>query len=383
MSIDLRTKVGQIELATPLMLASGYITETPEFFLKAHPHGCSGMITRSLKEVVPPERARIPAPRYVVVGRDSMLNNEWGNERPWREWADSGVMAVQATGAPVIISLSGRDIQSCCNLISVFTKAGADAFEINISCSHSGALHGNLNTDAKHLGDLMAAVRPLTQLPIWIKLSYSTQLIAMALQAESLGADAIVCTNSIGPGMLIDIQSGRPKLGIIGGGGGLTGPAIFPIALWCVSELTQRLRIPVVGCGGVSNSDQAIQMLMAGASALQLYTAPALKGPMVFETINRGIRMFLQDHPRYNSVEELIGTVQRNSEHQFTANRPKIVANKCTGCAICVESCAFNAIDMIPRSHDDDLAVINDRCVSCNACVGVCPPRFGAITVSY
>ena len=110
MSIDMQ--VGEMKLQTPLLLASGYITETPDFFLKARPHGCSGMVTRSLKKNTPPERTHVPSPRYAVFNEDSMLNCEWGNERPWTEWRDHGVADVKNTGCPIIISLSGSS-SSC------------------------------------------------------------------------------------------------------------------------------------------------------------------------------------------------------------------------------------------------------------------------------
>ena len=84
--MKLKTQVGDLKLQTPLLLASGYITETPEFFLRAQPYGCSGIVTRSLKQHVPAERSRITSPRYAVFGNDSMLNCEWGNERPWTDW---------------------------------------------------------------------------------------------------------------------------------------------------------------------------------------------------------------------------------------------------------------------------------------------------------
>ncbi len=380
----METTVGSITLPTPLLLASGYITETTQFFLRSQPLGCAGMVTRSLKKAVPEERKRIPAPRYAVIG-DSMLNCEWGNELPWTTWKEHGVAEVKQAGGVMILSLSGRDIQSCCELIEEFDATEVDAFEINISCSHSGALHGNLNTDGAHTQNLLRAIRPLTTKPIWVKLSYSTMLIAMARAAQDLGADAIVCTNSVGPGMLIDIDTARPKLGIQGGGGGLTGRAIFPIALWCVSSLAQALRIPVVGCGGVSNADQAVQMLMAGASAIQLYTAPALKGPRVFKNIIFGLNRFFAKHPEYSSISDLVGKATGGfREHHFVAAMPNIIDEKCTGCGVCVPSCSFGALEMITRPGRAELAVIdNAKCISCNACVGVCPPKFGAIIASY
>ena len=207
--MKLETRIGEVCLENPTLLASGYITETPEFFLKASLSGCAGMVTRSLKEKVPPERSRVTAPRYAVFGGGaSMLNAEWGNEHPWQGWQNGWAGEVRATGKPLIISLSGRDLESCEHLIGALGQV-ADAFEINISCAHSGALHGNLNLDFDHLKMLMERVRPLTSKPIWVKLAYSPFVVQMAMDAESGGADAIVCTNTIGPGLLIDVYTGN------------------------------------------------------------------------------------------------------------------------------------------------------------------------------
>lgn len=380
----LNTSIGGIKLDTPLLLASGYITETAKFFLEAQHYGCSSMVTRSLKKNVPKERMYVPSPRYVVFDQDSMLNCEWGNEKPWTYWRDQGVANVKNTGCPIIVSLSGRDIDSCCELIKLFDEMSVNAYEINISCSHSGSLHGNLNVDILHLQELMRKVRSVTKTPIWIKLSYSILLIPMAQQAEKLGATAIVCTNSIGPGMLIDTNTAKPKLGIRGGGGGVTGKSIFPIALWCVNQLSKAVSIPIVGCGGIFTADDVIQMLMAGASAVQLYTAPALKGPLVFKKIVTGLQKFLLDHPEYNSISDIVGLVTKNTdEHRFSSPTPVIIENKCTGCGICVTACSFGALDLVDRPGKNMLAVINNNCNSCNACVGVCPTSFKAIKASF
>lgn len=206
----------------------------------------------------------------------------------------------------------------------------------------------------------------------------------MAQRAQELGDDAIVCTNSIGPGMLIDTKTAKSKLGIKGGAGGVAGKAIFPITLWCVHQLSQNLTIPIVGCGGIFAADEVVQMLMAGARAVQFYTAPALKGPVVFKRVTAGLWRFLAENTQYTSIEDLIGlTLDKASEHRFSSPRPVVIEEKCTGCGICVQSCAFDALTMLRRADRKPLAVIADNCISCNACVGVCPPKFDAIKVSF
>lgn len=258
---------------------------------------------------------------------------------------------------------------------------GVNAYEINVSCSHSGALHGNLNVDRDHLMVLLKTLRPATQTPIWVKLAYSTQIVEMALIAEQLGADAIVSTNTIGPGLLLDLMTRRPLLGIKGGAGGVSGHSIFPIALRCVYEISQTVNIPVVGVGGIDSTESTIQMLMAGASAVQLYTAPALRGPSVFRKIVRGLDEYLMHHKRFRTVTDLVGVAHTHvREHVFDAPPPKIIAEKCTGCGKCFASCAFGAIRFKNRGPGStSLATITNACNGCNACVGMCPPEFSTI----
>ncbi|MCL5411418.1 MAG: hypothetical protein M1150_01590 [Patescibacteria group bacterium] len=381
--MNLNVTIGSIPLETPLLLASGYLTETPDFFLKSKKYGCAGMVTRSLKEFVPLARVRTPAPRYVVPNPDIMLNCEWGNEQPWTNWRDRWVQEVKATDSPIIISLSGREIASCQNLIHAFDELQVDAYEVNISCSHSGALNGNLNVDANHFRRLMGEIRNITTTPIWVKLSYSPVVVGMAIEAEKLGAEAIVCTNTIGPGLFLDIETTRPKLGIKGGAGGVSGKAIFPIALRCIYEISRAVRIPVVGVGGVGTAEDVLQMLMAGASAVEIYTEVALKGPVSFKKITHGLDEFLSRHPQYQSLSDVVGVSHRWAEEQsFEAPKPIIIADHCSGCKRCFYSCAFGAL-AFTKTNGRTVAVIKSNCNACNACVGVCPTESNAIKAVF
>lgn len=381
--MDLNVNINGIKFKTPLILASGHITEAADFFLKAKNHGCSGMVTRSLKRQIPPDRKQTPSPRYAIFDQDSMLNCEWGNERQWEYWRDFGIKAVKDTGSPIIMSLSGREVQGCYQLINAFDELNVDAYEINISCPHSGLLNGNLNINDGHLLAVLKQIRFATKTPIWIKLSYSPFIAEMAKIAESEGADVIVCTNTIGPGMLLDIETSKPKLGIKGGRGGLSGKAIFPIALGCIYEISQAVKIPIIGVGGISSAEDTVQMFMAGASAVQLYTAPALKGFKIFKSIVEGLENFFLRHPQYSSLSSLVGiSHQWTKESQFSSPRPDVIAEKCGGCKKCYNSCNFGAIEF-KQTKGKTIAVINEKCVGCNVCADICPPKYKAIQASY
>jgi len=381
--MNIRTRVGSVELNSPLLIGSGFITEDTSFYARSVTRGCAGMVSRSLKLNVPKERQRVPAPRYVVTNDGSMLNCEWGNEKPWTNWRDKEFRLAKEIRGAIIISISGRDVESCKQLIHELDPFEPDAYEVNISCAHSGELHGNLNLDIEHLRYVLHTIRPLTKRPIWVKLSYSSILLDMAVAAEQNGADAIVCTNSIGPGLYLDPKTGRPLLGIMGGAGGLTGSAIFPIALQCVYKLYKHLNIPIVGVGGISTAEHVIQMMLAGASAVQLYTAPALHGPRVFEDITNGLETYLADHEVFSNCVDLVGYSHTLTEqHVFDAPPPLVIADRCTGCLECASSCAFDALKFVSRGKDQPkLVVVKDNCIGCNACVGVCPPEFDAFKV--
>jgi len=309
-----------------------------------------------------------------------MLNCEWKNEHSWTEWRDNWVDEVKMSKGTLIVSLSGRDIGSCQRLIEVFEPLPVDAYEINVSCSHSGAIHGNLNIDIEWLGKLLSQIRSKTSRPIWVKLSYSPILVAMAKEAENQGADAIVCTNTIGPGLALDIETGRPMLGIRGGAGGVSGKAIFPIALRCVYEIANNTGIPVVGVGGIFEAEDVIQMLMAGASAVQLYTAPSLYGPTVFKTIVDDLTEFILTHQQFASVLDIIGHSRKwaQVEHQFDSAHPIWHKENCKGCGKCKTVCHFGGLSI---SDTKEVAINTSKCVSCTACVGICP--HNAITATY
>jgi dihydroorotate dehydrogenase (NAD+) catalytic subunit len=186
------------------------------------------------------------------------------------------------------------------------TETGIAAVELNVSCpnvTHGGIEFGR---DAKMAAQVTAAVRRATKLPIWVKMSPEAgDLIGVAKACEGAGADAITAINTI-RGMVIDVQTMRPKLA--NATGGLSGPALRPIAVRMVWELSNALQIPVVGIGGITDTRDALEFIMAGAAAVQVGTA-SFRDPSSAHNIVKGLASFCEE--RGYNVTDLIGKARR------------------------------------------------------------------------
>jgi dihydroorotate dehydrogenase (NAD+) catalytic subunit len=210
---------------------------------------------------------------------------------------------------PVIVNIAGESIEEFVELATLLEGVeGVAGIEVNVSCPNVLAGGAVFGADAEKVADVTAAVRRATTLPLIIKLSpNSGDARPTALAAASSGADAISLINTI-TGMGIDISKRRPTLANVTGG--LSGPAIKPIALRMVYEVAQELRlsypqVPVIGIGGISNANDALEFLMAGASAIQIGTIN-FTNPRAGVEIVEGIEEFMQQE-RVTSITELVG----------------------------------------------------------------------------
>lgn len=194
---------------------------------------------------------------------------------------------------PVIVNVAGETFDE---YIQVVTKLegvpGVSGIELNISCPNISAGGMEFGVNAKLAAELTSAVKAVTSLPVMVKLSPNvTDIREIALAVERGGADAISLINTV-KGMAIDIAKRKPCLGSITGG--LSGPATKPIALYMVYEVAKVVHIPVIGCGGISCATDALEFIMAGASAVQIGTAN-LTNPKVSLTVLQGIKDFMKE----------------------------------------------------------------------------------------
>ena len=208
---------------------------------------------------------------------------------------------------PTIINIWGTTVEEYAEVARRFDAlGGVGALELNVSCPNIKEGGAQFGTDLKLLARVVAACRKATMLPLITKMSPNVVSIApFAKAAEDAGSDALAITNSF-PAMAIDIETRRPKLANVTGG--LTGPAIKPIAIKLVWEAAKAVKIPIIGMGGIQNADDAIEFLMAGATAVAVGTANFYE-PQTTLQIIAGIRKFME-RKKIRDVREITGSVQ-------------------------------------------------------------------------
>lgn len=208
---------------------------------------------------------------------------------------------------PVIVNVAGETMDEYVRVVTKLEGVpGVSGIELNISCPNILAGRIEFGVKPRLAAELTSAVKAVTSLPVMVKLSPNvTNITEIALAVEGAGADAISLINTV-KGMAIDIIKGKPCLGNITGG--LSGPAIKPIALYMVYEVAKAVHIPLIGCGGISCAADALEFIMSGASAVQVGTAN-LHNPNTILDILEGIRNFITDKG-FHSLTELIGMAQ-------------------------------------------------------------------------
>ncbi len=266
-------RAGGVTLSNHLILAAGILGTTGSSLARVLDAGAGGVVTKSIGPV-PCEGHPGPC----VVELDCGVINAMGLPNPSREF--TGELACLA-GRPVVASIFGGSPEEFATVASWFTGLVA-GFELNLSCPHAEGFGAALGTDPDIVEECTRAVAR-SGMPTWVKLTPNvTDITACGRAAEKGGADAIVAINTV-KAMRISPELRRPVLGH--GSGGLSGRAVFPIAVRCVFELHRACRIPIIGCGGIATERDVIEMMMAGASAVEIGTA-ARDDPKIFSAIS-------------------------------------------------------------------------------------------------
>lgn len=263
--VDLSVNVGALALRNPVMPASGCFaieySEALDF---------SKLGALVIKSVSPKSRAGNPTPR-VAETHGGMLNSIGIPSKGLDYYRTKVLPPYTAFGTPVVVSISADTADEFADAVEQMSLPEVAVIEANISCPNLEADGMAFAMTAETTYQVMRAIRRRTSHQVWAKLTpNASHIAAVAKAAEEAGADALVMGNTV-LGMAIDIRSRKPKLGNVMGG--LSGPAIKPIALRMVHQCFRSVRIPIVGCGGIASAEDAIEFMLAGATAVQVGTA--------------------------------------------------------------------------------------------------------------
>lgn len=299
MSVELTTQIGSVELPNPVMTASGTAGHGTELGRYIELASLGAVVVKSLSADPWPGN---PSPRLTET--PAGMINSVGLQGPGiAAWLDDDLPRLADSGARVVVSVWGRTVDDYRRAAEMLVGAPIVAVEVNVSCPNhhdrSRMFAHSAEATAEVIGALGGCGRPL-----WAKLSPNvTDLVSIARAAHGAGAEAVTLINTL-MGMSIDVETRRPRLGA--GGGGLSGPAIHPVAVRAVHDVHAAIpQCPIIGVGGIASGTDAVEMLLAGASAVQVGTA-TFADPRAPATVLGQLRDWCDSHG-VRSVTDLIG----------------------------------------------------------------------------
>ena len=317
---DLSVRIGTLHLANPLIAASGCFGYGVEYADVVELSSLGAIVSKGL---FLEERDGHPAPRIVETPA-GMLNAIGLQGIGARRFMDEKLPELRARRATVIVNVCGTTLDEYVEVSRILSDAeGVAAIELNISCPNikDGGIQFGCSLDGTY--DVVSAVRKVTRLPVIPKLTPNvTDVASFARAAEEAGADAVSLVNTF-LAMAIDVESRTPKLSNVVGG--LSGPAIRPIAVRMVYECRQLVKIPIIGIGGIAEARDVLEFMIAGANAVQVGTANFVD-PFIWSKLLEGLRDYTERH-EIARLDEIVGTLRLvdprpRTEYEPTARRP-------------------------------------------------------------
>lgn len=298
----LSTELAGIKLPNPTVLASGILGVTGSSLARVSKAGAGAVTTKSISFK---ERKGHPTP-VIATYAQGMANAVGLSNAGAEETLPEIEYAVKNSPSPVIASIFASTITEFGKVAEAVSRAKPHMIEVNISCPNVEDEFGRpFACDPGIAAVVTKKVKKTTSIPLLVKLSPNVPNIgAIAEAVAKEGADGITAINTVGPGMLINVEAARPVLS--NRVGGISGPAIKPIALKCVFDIYKSTKLPIVGTGGVTTGRDAVEMIMAGASAAGIGTGVYYRGIEIFSKVSEEIQG-LMDKEGYNSIEEMRG----------------------------------------------------------------------------
>jgi len=300
--VDLSVKVGALTLANPVMPASGTFADgnARVFDLNCLGAIVTKTITADIREGVPPPR--------VAEFKDATLFSIGIPSKGADYYVNTTVPFYRRYTPPVVGSISANSADEFGELAARIGASGIAAIEANVSCPNLKKNGKAFGMDPEATFQVISAMKASTGIPVWVKMTPNAgNLVEVALAAQAAGADALVCSNAI-LAMAIDVETFKPRVANVMGG--LTGAATKPILLRMAYQCAQAVEIPVIGCGGISTAEDAIEFMLAGCTAVQIGTANFVS-PTAMPRAIEGMRAFCERHG-IARIADLIGAMKQH-----------------------------------------------------------------------
>jgi dihydroorotate dehydrogenase subfamily 1 len=355
---DLTTEFLGLHFRNPILPAAGPPGRDGAALLACAAGGAGGLVAKTISV----HAAEPPVPNMAEIPH-GMVNTELWSELPPEQWLETEYALARTAGLPLIASLgyTADEIAQLAPKVAPF----ADAVELS---THY------IGEDPEPMVGAVRAAKLALKIPVLVKLSpHGHDMAGAARLAAGAGADGIVAINSFGPVLSIDIETAMPRLGGPSGYGWISGPALKPLAVRCVRDIARAVDVPVIGVGGVARGTDAVEMLMAGASAVGVCTAAILRGPQLFGRIAAELGEWLDEHG-HAAARDIVGLALTRAWPAGPLPPPVVNLDACNGCGICETACVYGAIHVV----DGRAALDGERCTRCGLCVTRC--RLDAIT---
>ncbi|RLF45898.1 MAG: dihydroorotate dehydrogenase [Thermoplasmata archaeon] len=301
--VDLSVRIGKLELRNPTILASGIMDETADSIKRVAEEGAGAVVTKSVGKE-PREGYANPT----VVELEHGILNAMGLPNPGIEAYADEMEELRDLNIPVIGSIFGSDEKEFSFLAKKMQEYGARAIELNLSCPHASGYGAETGSQPDVVKSIVHAVKHSVDLPVFAKLTSNvTSIVEIGKAAEEGGADGVVAINSI-KAMKIDVNLKKPILS--NKVGGYSGPAIKPIGIRCVYELAQELNIPIIGVGGIKCGEDAVEYILAGASAVQIGGGIYYRDMRIFREVCKEMENWMKSN-NYSAIEEFRGVALR------------------------------------------------------------------------
>jgi dihydroorotate dehydrogenase (NAD+) catalytic subunit len=298
---DIPINFAGLNLKNPVIVASGILGLSQSIFNRLYNIGAGAIVSKSIS-LLPREGYRNPT--IVNVNNMSYINAV-GLSNPG---AVSFSKEISKNNGPLLVSLVGSDKSEFSAIVRKFSNLNILGFELNLSCPHVEKMGMEIGDDLNLVYDIIRSIKQGTAKPLFVKVGLGkSDIIEVAKVAESAGADGITAINTL-RAMKIDIETRCPVLE--NKIGGLSGSAIKPLGVRCVYELNKSLKIPIIGCGGIMTYSDAVEYMMAGASAVQIGSLIGLKGINSIGRIVKGLWTYLKAE-NMSDIKEIVGIAHR------------------------------------------------------------------------